>query len=257
MRNILDSHIILNGEIYTEILDSDITDVAPGQFINRFGTIYSPNARYKFRYPVCENNRYTRIKVYKKDGTIYQTSLHRLLMIIFNPTENMNELVVNHINGNKLYNSLMYNLEWTTEAENNRHAFRTGLNNNIGENHHQAKLTEDEVRDICIELQKPREYGTINNLARKYNISDNTILRIAKGKIWPNISKEYNLDYSAKGVESILTESQVIEICEDLSNHKYHGQYTALAKKYNVSPSTIKQIAYRNSWVHISKNYNF
>jgi hypothetical protein len=29
LRNILDSHIILNGEIYTEILDSDITDVSP------------------------------------------------------------------------------------------------------------------------------------------------------------------------------------------------------------------------------------
>ena len=60
-----------------------------------------------------------------------------------------------------------------------------------------------------------------------------------------------------KGVESILTENQVIEICKELSRNKYRGQYTDLARKYNVSPSTIKQIAYRQSWKHISCNYDF
>lgn len=257
MRQILAPHVILDGEIYTEILDKDIPNVKPGQYINKIGIIYTPDSFYKFRYPVYSSNRYARVRIYLNDDTHILTTLHRILMIIFNPIENMDNLVVNHKDGNKYHNSLMNNLEWTTEAENNRHAFRTRLNNNIGETHHQAKLTNKEVEEICIELEKPREYGTINGLARKYGVSETEIHRIATGKIWTHISSKYNINYSAKGIESILTEEQVREICEDLSNHRYRGQYTILASKYNVAPSTIKMIAYRKSWTNISKDYNF
>lgn len=257
MSNILSPHIIINGEIFTEILDKDVSGVKPGQYMNKDGIIYTPNGYHnmKFRYPVYEPNRYVRVKVYLIDGSIYQANYHRLKMTMFNPTNNMNNLVINHIDGNKHKND-MNNLEWCTIAENNIHAFKTGLAP-INENHHEAKLTNNQVREICMELEKPKQYGTISNLAKKYNISDSVIRSIAQGKLWQNISKDYNIDYSEKGVDSILTENQVIEICEDLSKHKYHGQYTSLAKKYNVSPSTIKQIAYRNSWKHISDKYDF
>lgn len=68
-------------------------------------------------------------------------------MVTFKPCENMDELVVNHIDGNKQNNSLD-NLEWVTNAENVHSAYIDGLANTKGEKHGRAKFTEKEVIDI-------------------------------------------------------------------------------------------------------------
>lgn len=51
--------------------------------------------------------------------------LHRLLAQTFIPNPE-NKRTVNHIDGNKLNNSLS-NLEWATDSENNKHAYDIGL----------------------------------------------------------------------------------------------------------------------------------
>lgn len=53
-------------------------------------------------------------------------SVHRLVMKAFFPCEDMDELQINHKDGNKL-NNRIDNLEWNTALENMRHSFRTGL----------------------------------------------------------------------------------------------------------------------------------
>lgn len=52
---------------------------------------------------------------------------HRLVLMAFKPVDNMENLEVNHIDGNKKNNKLE-NLEWCTSSENQIHAFKTGLN---------------------------------------------------------------------------------------------------------------------------------
>lgn len=52
--------------------------------------------------------------------------LHRLVMMAFEPIENMEQMEVNHKDGNKLHNSLD-NLEWCTASYNQKHAFHLGL----------------------------------------------------------------------------------------------------------------------------------
>lgn len=55
--------------------------------------------------------------------------VHRLVAYLFcNPPKNYKDLSVNHIDGNKDNNSYE-NLEWCTQAYNNKHARDTGLNN--------------------------------------------------------------------------------------------------------------------------------
>ena len=52
---------------------------------------------------------------------------HRMVAETYLPCDDPLKNCVNHIDGNKLNNSIN-NLEWTTKAENNKHALDTGLN---------------------------------------------------------------------------------------------------------------------------------
>ncbi len=176
-------------------------------------------------------------------------------MLVFNYVENADKLIVNHLDGDKSHNVLS-NFEWTDNSGNVNHAIAHGLTP-IGEDHHFAKLTNNDVENICKELENPRYYGQLSTLARKYNVTENAIKRIASGENWTNISKKYNINYNDHGVDSILTPNQVVEICEDFQNHRYRGQYKCLSEKYGVSESTIKSIASGESWTNISSNYNF
>jgi hypothetical protein len=53
-------------------------------------------------------------------------SIHRLVMKAFKPCENMDDLQINHIDGDKLNNNLI-NLEWSSALENMRHSYINNL----------------------------------------------------------------------------------------------------------------------------------
>ena len=63
--------------------------------------------------------------VLSKEGKTQKINIHRLVADAFieNP---LNKPLVNHINGNKLTNTVC-NLEWCTHSENHKHAYATGL----------------------------------------------------------------------------------------------------------------------------------
>ena len=65
----------------------------------------------------------------EKGKRIYRT-IHRLVLMTFNPIDNMDKLEVNHIDENKENNSLE-NLEWVTSKENCNYGDR---NNKVSKN---------------------------------------------------------------------------------------------------------------------------
>lgn len=99
----------------------------------------------------------------------------------FNPVEDMDELEVNHKDGNKLNNNLD-NLEWCTTSENQKHAFKTGLQKaRRGKASNFAKLTKEDIDDIF----KMRQLGmTQREIADTIGCSRSNISYILNNKTW-------------------------------------------------------------------------
>lgn len=118
-----------------------------------------------------------------KNGINKTIKIHRIVAEVFVPNI-QNKPQVNHINGVKSDNRAC-NLEWVSNGENQKHAFKLGLlNDRSGENNVSAKLTWNDVEFIR-KNYKPRdkEFGTIA-LSRKFNVHRKTISRIINMKLW-------------------------------------------------------------------------
>lgn len=123
-------------------------------------------------------------------ATLYQNgikkthTIHRLVISSFIQPD-LNRPDCNHKNGNKRDNAL-HNLEWCTQTENNRHAFKTGLNKGPrGELQGRSKLLTSQV----IEIRKKHLEGiTTEQLADSYNISYRHINKIIERKTWKHVN---------------------------------------------------------------------
>lgn len=110
--------------------------------------------------------------------------VHRLVAMAFIP--NPHGLPqVNHIDGNK-GNNHASNLEWVSNADNQRHAYRIGLQpEKKGEAHHMHKLTAEEVAAIRRELAEVPAYkGQLVDIGRRYGVTNHCIFDIKWGRSW-------------------------------------------------------------------------
>jgi len=116
------------------------------------------------------------------DGKRHRYSVHRLILENFNPVEGMENLQVNHIDGNKRNNKLS-NLEWTTCQENIDHA----INNNLRAKVNGAsKLTIEQVKEIFIRSNN----GETNiSLGEEFGVHPDQIGRIKNRHSWKEITK--------------------------------------------------------------------
>lgn len=117
-----------------------------------------------------------------KNGIRKSKLVHRLVAETFIPIN----LTVNHKDGNKS-NNTVDNLEWTTQKENNIHAYQTGLKPH-GTQRKDAKLNEQQVKEIRSNyIPNDRNYST-RTLARKYGVHPSIIQRIINNKAYKNVT---------------------------------------------------------------------
>lgn len=91
-------------------------------WVSKDGRVYSIKSKRCLR---PSNRRGYASVLLSKDSKTKRFNIHRLVAstFLFRPS---NDLVVNHIDGDK-WNNHISNLEWVTPGENTKHAFRTGL----------------------------------------------------------------------------------------------------------------------------------
>lgn len=82
-----------------------------------------PGRKIKHR---VDSHGYKYVTFTNEQKQVKSYRIHRLLMMIFRPVNNMENLVVNHLDGNPSNNALD-NLEWCTKSENTKHALMNGL----------------------------------------------------------------------------------------------------------------------------------
>ena len=153
--------------------------------VSNFGRVRSLRATHPHVLKLrLESDGYLTASLYKK-GVKYPV-VHRLVAKAFIPNPE-NKCTVNHIDGDKT-NNRVENLEWATHKENLEHALVTGLRPPIeGAYNHFAKLNEDEVRYIRSHYKKNcKEYGA-QALARKFNISRESVVRIVNRQTYRNV----------------------------------------------------------------------
>lgn len=148
--------------------------------INSNGKIFSDNSG-EMKTRNRAGTEYQIINFSTTNGKKKTYRLHRLVMMAFEPIDNMAEMEVNHKDGNKKNNKLE-NLEWCTASENQQHAFKTGLQHaRKGECSNFSKLKRSDIEKI----HNLRNQGlTQKEIAKIIGCTPSNISCILNNKTW-------------------------------------------------------------------------
>lgn len=176
--------------VYIMIKKLELPGLKGEYTIDENGNIFDvANNRYK--HCTIDHKGYIRCSLYI-NGRSKNKLVHRLVLMTFNPVEGMENLQVNHIDGNKKNNNIN-NLEWCTQSENQRHAFRIGLISRKGTKNSQCRLSEARVIEIANLIL---EGHTIADIRKRFNISKSLVSAIRNKRLWGHLLKDYDFPKS-------------------------------------------------------------
>ena len=125
------------------------------------------------------SNHYKRNNLRDSNGVSKTITVHRMVLTAFvgDPPSIRHQAC--HNDGNK-FNNCVDNLRWDTCQANNKDKTKHGTQI-IGERNHNAKLSENEVREIRLSKDRTDE------LSKRFNSCETNIRNIKRGDTWKHI----------------------------------------------------------------------
>lgn len=179
--NLKENWINIKDSLYYQVSDLGRVRLVGGAAKKENGVIFHTKPKIKKHF--INHSGYCLVSLKFDIGK--KKSVHRLVLEAFNPVDGMDELQVNHKDGNKLNNRLD-NLEWVTQSENILHAYRMGLckpTSGAGSEGHNSKLTDKQVEEIRHRLSVG-DYTSQSALGKEYGVAQSTISYIKHRKSW-------------------------------------------------------------------------
>lgn len=154
---------------------------APGYWIQKDGQVWSQKTNTFLKHTKGGyKGKYRKYALFV-NGKYINKYVHRLVMEYFGPEPKENQTEVNHIDGDTS-NNFIENLEWVTSSENTKHGIKAGLFSRV-------RLTEAQVREIKIIFKNEEDYvGKVGDVAKKFNVSNETVMAIKHNRNWKHIS---------------------------------------------------------------------
>lgn len=132
---------------------------------------------------LIDDKGYPHVKLWR-DRKERRISIHRLVAWAFIGPQ-LPGIVVNHKDGNK-GDPRIENIEYMTKSNDILHALAVlGARRARGRDHHRAKLTEENVREIRRLLRE----GVIQNvkIAKMFGVTKMTIGHVKAGRVWRHV----------------------------------------------------------------------
>lgn len=265
----------LENEVWIKISSEVYPLLKPVYWISSKGRVYNESTKYILKSRCLDGSKhsspYYKINLQIEiDGHSYCQvfSIHRLMMTSFYPIKNMNKMIVNHKDGNKLNNELS-NLEWVTPKENVQHALRLGLfNPAYGENHICSTITEKDALKI-IDLLLSRLY-TQFEIAEIVGTTENVVHGIAIKDTWKHLTRNIDFSILKYRIPRIFTFEDIEKCCiyfegnpkdENISVRRYcMNALKEIGYNREITEgalNSIRALYKKERYTQISRNYNF
>lgn len=189
----------------------DGTKIKTKYYVNEDGLVYGTSYN-RIVKPYMNNAGYLKHNL-ANNGQTMKAFVHRMVASTWLQDTYVPGLIVNHIDGNKLNNSV-HNLEWVTSSENTRHAVRIG---NI-----KTKYSDAQIMKVIDDVNNAKPGTTVDDIARNNGVD--------KEYVYTILSKKTRTDLLANVT---INKERVVEARSPYVRHK---------KPVSVTNSIIRQI---------------
>lgn len=266
---------LLPGEQFKQVNILHIHNVCPYYMVSTHGRVWSKLTK-RFLKPAYDKDGYATVGLVRNDGSVHTTRIHRLMLIVFDPQMGSQDLVCNHMDGNK-QNNYMGNLEWCTVAYNTQHAYEHGLEKR-GEDHSAAKISNETAMKIIEMLPKvgqPSPYCSCRQIAEIVGngATEKMVSDIRRKISWKHMTKDieftdftYYGGYPSKPAR-VFADEDVIQICNyfeanpkgDLSIKEHSRNALIFIGKQPTEQlvDTVRKIYTKKYYSNITANRNF
>ena len=188
-------------------------------------------------------------------GKSYTVYIHHIVMILADPEDYIKQMsegmTINHMSGDKTDNSLS-NLEYLTLEDNQSHAYINGLG--LSNRHSIEDLIS--YKDAYFILRSYYvDQESIRDIATRTDLTEYAVRKIVRGKVFRGLKAMFtalNGD-ERRSVNSTLSQAEARDILS--LYYTYKMPQTEIAKRYNISRSSVAMISTGKRWGKVNKEF--